>query len=90
MTNFNEHLKGSLQDPHFKKEYNALAVEYGIKQVMLDARKEKNLTQKQLSELTGIEQSHISRLENGNYNPTVAYLKRIAKALGKELHIEFR
>lgn len=90
MTSFNKHLQESLQDPEFKKEYDILAVEYEIKQAMIDARKEKHLTQKDLSELTGIQQSHISRLENCNYNPSIAYLKRIAEAVGKELHIEFR
>ncbi len=90
MTDFNDYLDECMQDAEFKKEYEALAVEYEIKQAMIDARKEKNLTQKELSELTGIQQSHISRLENGNYNPSIGYLKRIAIALDKELHIEFR
>ena len=40
--------------------------------------------------MTGIQQSNISRLESGNYNPTINFLKRIAKALGKELYVEFK
>ena len=90
MTDFNAYLEECMKDPEFKREYDDLSVEYEIKQAMIDARKEKKLTQKELSKLTGIQQSHISRLENANYNPSIAYLKRIAHALGKELHIEFR
>lgn len=90
VTNFNDYLKDSLKDPEFKKAYDDLSVEYEIKQAIIDAREELKLTQKDLSKLTAIQQSHISRLENGNYNPSIAFLKRIAHALGKELHIEFR
>ena len=57
---------------------------------MIKARLEQGITQKQLSEMTGIQQSNISRLESGNYNPTINFLKRIAKALGKELYVEFK
>ncbi|MDR2712380.1 MAG: helix-turn-helix domain-containing protein [Clostridiales bacterium] len=39
---------------------------------------------------TGIRQSNISRIENGNCNPTVATLQQIADGVGKTLHIEFR
>jgi transcriptional regulator with XRE-family HTH domain len=51
------------------------------------ARQEKNLTQKDLAELVGTKQSNISRLESGNYNPTLEFLNKIAKAIGKELEI---
>lgn len=42
MTDFNDYLDECMQDAEFKKkEYEALAVEYEIKQAMIDARKEK-------------------------------------------------
>lgn len=44
MTDFNEYLDECMQDPEFKKEYDELAVEYEIKQAMIDSRKEKKLT----------------------------------------------
>ena len=43
----------------------------------------------ELSSLTGIDQSIISKIERGLANPSVGTLKRIAKALGKELKISF-
>ena len=44
-------------------------------------RKQLNLSQKQLSELTGIPQGNISRIEKGSYNPTEETLRKIAEAL---------
>lgn len=87
---FKDHLKEQLKDPEFEKEYKSLGPEYELVRQMIQAREEKKLTQKDLAALTGIPQGHISRIENGNYNPSLAYLKRIADGLGKELHIQFK
>ena len=47
------------------------------------------MTQKQLSETTGIYQGDISKIERGLSNPSVITLKRLAEGLGAELNIEF-
>lgn len=52
-------------------------------------RTEQGITQKELASLCGIQQSNISRLENGTYNPSIQLLEKIALAVGKELVIEF-
>ncbi len=52
-------------------------------------RTEQGITQKELALLCGIQQSNISRLENGSYNPSIHLLEKIALAVGKELVIEF-
>ena len=90
MSSFNEYLKKQLEDPEFYKEYKALEPEYEIIKQILKARSELNLTQKELADRIGIKQSNISRLESGNYNPSLDFLKKVAQGLGKELHIEFR
>ena len=51
------------------------------------ARAKKNLSQKELSELSGIDQSDISKIERGVANPSVATLTRIAEAMGAELQL---
>ena len=53
-------------------------------------RKAKGLTQKELSEITGIAQGDISKLENGNANPSVRTLQRLAAGMGMKLKIEFQ
>lgn len=39
MTNFDKYLKEQLENPEFKKEYDALEPEYAVIQAMIDARK---------------------------------------------------
>jgi len=46
-----------------------------------------NLTQKELSELTGITQADLSKIENGNANPSLNTLLKLAKGLGKKLQV---
>lgn len=86
---FRQSLDEQLIDPEFKKEWDALDPEFQVIRAILDARKSKNITQKELSEITGISQADISRLENGNANPSLATLKRVAAGLGMAVKIEF-
>ena len=89
MRRFEDYLNEKLKDPEFKKEYDALEPEFAIIQAMIDARKESGLTQKELSERTGIAQSDISKLERGNANPSLRTLQRLAEGMGMRLKIEF-
>ncbi|MBO4364412.1 MAG: helix-turn-helix domain-containing protein [Clostridia bacterium] len=52
-----------------------------------EARAARGLSQKELSGLTGIDQSDLSRIERGIANPSVNTLNRIAQALGATLHV---
>ncbi len=79
-----------MRDPDFRKERESLEPEFQIIKAMIDARNEKGITQKELSSITGITQSDISKLENGTANPSVRTLQRIAEALGKNLVIQFK
>lgn len=62
------------------EEYNA--------QILLDARKNAGLTQKELAERIGADKGYISRIERGLTVPTVSTLYRIAAAMG--LTVELR
>lgn len=87
--NFRETLNEQLKNPEFKKEWDALEPEYQIIKAMLDTRNEKAMTQKQLADITGIPQADISRLENGNANPSLKTLQRLADGMGMKLKLEF-
>ena len=89
MTNYEKYVAEQMKNDEFLKEYEALKPEFDIIQAMIDARQETGLTQKELSERTGITQGDISKLENGNANPSIKTLKRIAKAMGQQLRISF-
>ena len=88
-TKFNDFLQEQLQDPEFRKEYEALQPEHAVVQAIIDARKNAGLTQKELSERPGIAQGDISKLENGNANPSIRTLQRLAAAMGMTLKVEF-
>lgn len=53
------------------------------------ARDVVGMTQKQLSESTGIYQADISKIERGLANPSLSTLRRLAEGMGLKLKIEF-
>lgn len=89
MTTFIDFKEEMLANPEVKAEYDALEPEFDIIQAMIDVRKQQNLTQKELSERTGITQADISRIENGTRNPSLDMIKRLAKGMGMRLKLEF-
>lgn len=68
-------------------ETKPINIQNASSQAVLSARVKAGLSQKELSELTGIDQSDISKIERGVANPSVATLERIAAALGGRLKI---
>lgn len=89
MKTFDETLAKQMKDEEFKKEYEAIQPEMNEIRASVDARTSQNLTQKELSERTGINQADISKLENGTKNPSINLLKRLAEGMGMTLKIEF-
>ncbi len=79
-----------MNDELFKIEYENLKARYEIISAIINARIELNITQEELAKKTGTTKSNISRLESGNYNPSVDFLSKIAKGLDKELHFELK
>ena len=89
MKKFDDYLKEQLQDDEFRKEYEALQPEFDVIRAIINARISQGLTQKELSERTGINQADISKLESGTRNPTINLLKRLAEGMDMRLKIEF-
>ena len=86
---FRDSLNEQLKDEEFRKEYESLEAEFQIIREIIAARKDKNITQKELSDLTGITQGDISKIENGNANPSLKTLKKLEAAFDKKLVISF-
>jgi len=74
-------------DPEVVNALQENEFEYQVIREFIKARLEKNLTQKQLADLVGTQQSNISRLESGNYNPSLDFLDKVAKALDKRIQL---
>lgn len=64
-------------------------IDVEVRDLVISARNAANLTQKQLAQRSGVSQANISKIENGNYQPSLSTLKRIAGALGKRLVVSF-
>lgn len=84
---FNDYKKTAIKNPKLKAEYDRLQPEFTLISALIEARKDKGLTQTQLAQKIGTKQSVISRLEIGQGNPTLEFLKRFAKALNSTLEI---
>ena len=84
---FQEHLKESLKDPEFRKEWEDSEVEYQLACKLIEARLREKLSQRELARKVGTSQAAISRIEGMSGNPSVFLLKRIAEALNTKLQI---
>lgn len=69
-----------------KKEMDIVSL---LAENLTKAREITGMTQKQLSESTGIYQADISKIERGLANPSLSTLKRLADGMGLKLRIEF-
>jgi DNA-binding XRE family transcriptional regulator len=75
------------EGPAAVAEMEALHEYYGLISELINLRRHRQLTQKQLEKATGIPQSEISRIESGRANPTLATLRTLVRALGGEIRI---
>jgi transcriptional regulator with XRE-family HTH domain len=72
-----------MQDPEFRSAAEALEPAYQVARLRIM----RGLTQEQLAELAGTKQSSIARLESGNTQPRLSFLRRIVEALGGRLEV---
>lgn len=76
-----------MKDPEFRIEYEKLKPRYDVISQIIKARADQSITQAELALLTGTQKSNISRLESGTYNPSLDFLVKVARSLGKEVKI---
>jgi ribosome-binding protein aMBF1 (putative translation factor) len=77
-----------LNDPKVKAEYDRLGPVYEIVGLMVEARHDAGLTQKDVAERMGTKQSVIARLENAHHLPTLEFVARYASAIGRKVDIK--
>ncbi|POZ51886.1 helix-turn-helix domain-containing protein [Methylovulum psychrotolerans] len=88
-----EELKAlALSNPDVKAEYDRIErEEMPMLDTILAARKEAGLTQAQVAERMGTKAAAVARLEaalvSGKHSPSIATLRKYAKALGKQLDV---
>jgi DNA-binding XRE family transcriptional regulator len=79
-----------MKDEEFQVEYEKLKPRYEVISQIIEARNAQHITQEELALRVGTQKSNISRFESGAYNPSLDFLVKIAKSLGKEVHIEIK
>ena len=84
-----EYKENRMKDPGFSQAYEDIQPEMAVIRAIIDARMARNMTQKELSERTGIAQTEISKLENGTRNPSIKLLQRLADGMGMVLNVSF-
>lgn len=87
MTSFTNFKRRMLKNKEIKKAYDDLGPEFALIEMLIRKRLEQKLTQAQLAKKIGTKQSAISRLEQGSYNPSVNFLRKVSVALNAELQI---
>lgn len=87
---FEEIKKDMMKDKEFKSEYEKLNPRYEAIEQIIRARKEQNITQLELAKRVGTQKSNISRLESGNYNPSLDFLIKVAESLGKSISVQIK
>lgn len=86
---FRDFLKEELKDEEFRKIYEKDKIMYDIISQTIAERNKQNLTQEDLAKRMETKQASISRFENGNTNPSLEFLIKLAESLGKKLEIKF-
>ena len=89
-TSFKQFKTTVLKNPIVKSEYEALGPEYEVIKTIIRQRIKRGWSQTDLAEAIGSRQPVISRLEQGEGNPSLQTLQRIAKALDLSLKISMR
>lgn len=79
-----------LKDPELKRLYEESAAEYELMASLIEKRLAKGLTQSALAKKVGTKQSAIARLESGRYNPSLAFLRKVATALDTKLVVSMK
>ncbi len=87
MTKWKSLEKELLEDPATKQEFDKLAPRYALISELISARIKNKMTQRDVANKVGTKQSAIARLESGNVNPSLEFLRKIAAVIGYKLTI---
>lgn len=87
MKNYKQFKAKLLKDREIKKAYDKIGPEFALVGMIIKRRIGKGLTQRELARKIGTKQSAVSRLESGGYNPSIAFLQKVADALDTRLKV---
>ena len=89
MSRFHQKLSKDLKDAEFAEAFYDMSVDIALIQVLEQARKTLNISEKELAERMGVQRSTITRLFNASHpNPTLDTISDILRALGLQAEIK--
>ena len=90
LENTDIYLNELLKDEKFRRLYEIECAKVALAQKIAELREDENLTQAELAKRLGVSQQFVSQIETGEEkNLTLETLIKIAKSLGKGIHISF-
>jgi ribosome-binding protein aMBF1 (putative translation factor) len=89
MTPISDMHKRWMNEPKYRKAYEALEEEFVLASAVIPARNCAGLTQQELAKRMGTTQPAVARLESGRTRPSIRTLERLAEATGSRLVIGF-
>ena len=89
MSRFHQRLREDLSDPEFAEAFYDMGVDIALLQVLEEARKALNISEKELAERMGVQRPTVTRLFNAAHpNPTLDTIADILRALGLQAEIK--
>lgn len=82
-----EVLADAMRDPDFRAECERTAVADAVSVWLVAYRAEHGLSQRALAARVGMKQTAVARLEQGDVEPKLSTLLRLARALGTPLNV---
>jgi transcriptional regulator with XRE-family HTH domain len=87
---YSEELAKRRQDPEYRAVERELRPILDLADDVFHLRMERRWTQAELARLVGTKQANISRLENGEANPTIKFLQKLSRAFNTDLAVRLR
>lgn len=87
--NWKTYEKKLLKNKEFRRISDETESEYQLTRSLIAARIKKRLTQAEIARRARTNQASVSRLESGSARPSLAFLERIASAMGVRLMVRF-
>ena len=84
---FDEHFAKMMKDPKFRDEYKKLEPNYVLGDSVIEKRLKKKMTPAALAKKIGTKEYIVARLEVGDGNFSMNFLKKVAKALSGTLKV---
>lgn len=90
MEDVNKHKKELMKNSKFHKAYQQMESGFEFASMLISKRLENNMTQKELAEKLETTQSAVSRMESGDYNPSLKTLNRIAEVFDSKVELRLK